>query len=80
MADYPKFDPAQPISATNIPARPLRTAEVAQITGFSQMTVRNYINDGTFKAFQAGGGKGIRIYHESVRALLNRADDIFGPY
>lgn len=80
MSKYPNFDPAHPISVTNIPARPLRTREVAQITGFSPATVRNYINDGTFKAIQARFGSGLRIRHESVREMLNREDDVFGPY
>ena len=80
MAEYPKFDPTQPISVTNIPARPLRTREVHEITGFSMATVRNYIDDGTFEAIQARFGSGLRIRHESVRRLLNKADAFFGPY
>ena len=80
MAETPKFDPAQPISASNIPARPLRTFEVHQILGFSVRTILNYVEEGIFTAIQAGPGKGIRIRHESVRELLNKADPLFGRY
>lgn len=80
MPAPPKFDPSRPVSATNIPERPLRTAEVAEITGFSAMTVRNYCDAGILESFQAGPGLGIRVKHESVRALLDKSDAIFGPY